>query len=507
MNNNEENKVIEKEESIENSKKIDLYINNNESNDESGINIMNIFGYMKKRFHIFAFIILITFIIGLLVPFMMYSLKDKNEEAIAILGFDYEGAEDGLAPDGSSLDISYIKQSSFLIQNALSNVELSKNLTAALIQSNITITGVLTDETKQQQEIIDELKEAKSTDYAKLVQEFSPKYKAQYIITLKNGFKENENSKKINLPTKELSQLLSAILSAYADYFNETYRDLVLPSNQIDAIDTNSLDYLDILDEVYNYLTYLENYCLARKDYVSGYRASDGMSFSDLASIIHTVKSSDIDYIYSYIYLNNVSKDPALQITNYKYQKRQANLDLVEVNEAINTTKNSIDNYKTDKVVISSADNNQTTTVDVTSDYYNNLVLELNSLNEQKTALEERITILDKRIEMLEGTPATEAEVAKAESYINSALANANSIYNIVYDHSDELVSSNAYQNQYMHAIITSDADSIKDSMKLFLIGAGAGLFIGLAAWAVDAFILEIRDSQRRQKEALKDEK
>ena len=494
-------------ESLVDSKKIDLYINNNDNVDAGGISIMNIFGYMKQRFHIFAFIILITFIIGLLVPFMMYSLKDKNEEAIAILGFDYEGAEEGLAPDGSKLDISYIKQSSFLIQNALANVELSENLTAALIQSNITIAGVLTDETKQQQEIMDKLKAEKSTDYAKMVQSFSPKYKAQYIISLKNGFKASENSKKINLPNKELSQLLSAILNAYVDYFNETYRDSVLPSNQLDAIDTNTLDYLDILDEVYNYLTYLENYCLARKDYVSGFRASDGMSFSDLASIIHTVKNSDIDYIYSYIYLNNVSKDPNLQITNYKYQKRQANLDLVEVNEAINTTKNSIDNYKADKVVVSSVDSTQTTTVDVNSDYYNNLVLELSTLNERKTALEERITVLDKRIEMLEGTPATAEQVSKAESYINTALANANIIYNIVYNHSDELVNSNAYQNQYMHAIITSDSDSIKDSMKLFLIGAGAGLFIGLAAWAVDAFILEIRDSQRRQKEALKDEK
>ena len=496
-----------KEESLADSKKIDLYINNNDNTDAGGINIMNIFGYMKQRFHIFAFIILITFIIGLLVPFMMYSLKDKNEEAIAILGFDYEGAEDGLAPDGSKLDISYIKQSSFLIQRALGNIDLSENLTASLIQSNITISGVLTEETKQQQEVLDKLKAEKSTDYAKLIQSFKPKYKAQYIITLKNGFKASENSKKINLPNKELSQLLSAILNAYADYFNETYRDSVLPSNQLEAVDTNSLDYLDILDEVHSFLTYLENYCTARKNYVTNFRASDGMSFSDLASIIHTVKSSDIDYIYSYIYLNNVSKDPSMQITNYKYQRRQANLDLTEVNEAINTTKNSIDNYKTDKVVISSTDNNQTTTVDVTSDYYNELVLELTSLNEQKTALEERITVLNKRIDMLEGEPATAEEVNKAESYINTALANANTIYNIVYNHSDELVNSNAYQNQYMHAIITSDSDSIKDSIKLFAIGAGAGLFIGLAAWAVDAFILEIRDSQRRQKEALKDEK
>ena len=487
------------EESLTNSKKIDLYINNNDNGDAGGISVMNIFGYMKQRFHIFIFVILITFIIGLLIPLLLYQAKGNKQQAIAVLGLDYDGAEAGLAPDGSKLDISYIK-SSYIIQNALSNVNLSKEVSVALVQSNLVITGVLTDETKQKLDILDKLSADKSTEYAKLLQDFSLQYRAQYIIELSNEFIDGR--KKITLSSNDLSHLLASIVNSYANYFDETYQDHKLPSNNMNAIDTTTLDYLDILDEVSSFLTSLESYCSSRANYIPGFMASDGMTFEDLVTIINTVKSSDIDYIYSYIYLNNVSKDPYTQLTNYKYQKRQATLELSEVNESITTTKNSIDNYQADSVVISSTDSTQTTTVDVTSDYYNELVLNLTALNERKSALEERITVLDNRITMLEGTPATADQVSKAENYVASAIENANSLYDIVFNHSNELLNSNAYQNSYMHSITTTESSSIRDSLKSFAIGAGGGLFIGLAIWAVDAFVLELKNSRKEEKEA-----
>ena len=485
-----------KNESLADSRKIDLYINNNDDNQDGGISIMNVFTFMKQRFHIFIFVILITFFLGLLIPIAMYTFKDKNEQAVAIMGLDYDGAESGLAPDGSNLDISYLK-SSYIIQNALNNVTLSKNVSVALVQSNLTITGVLTDETKQQKEVLDALKADKSTEYAKLIQNFTLKYRAQYLVSLNCTFEEEHN--KFTLSSTDTSHLLTAIIDAYSKYFIETYQDKTLPNNYIGAIDTNTLDYLDILDEIQSSLSYLENYCTAKTGRYGTFRGSDGLTFSDLANTIHTIKNTDIDYIYSYIYLNNVSKYPETQLTNYRYQKREASLELAEVNESITTVTNSINNYKADKVVVSNPDSGAATEVEVNSSYYNDLVLELSNLNARKSALEERIAILDKRIERLEGPAATEEQVAKAATYIDSALANANSLYNIVNDHSSELFESNSYQNQYMHYITTFENDSITNHLKMFLIGAAAGLFVGLAIWGVDALVLEFKDANKRQ--------
>ena len=486
------------ETNIIDSKKIDLYINNNDNEENDGISIMNIFSFMRERFKIYIFVLLIAFLVGIIVPLLIYNLKDKKEEAIAVLGLDYENADEGLAPDGKKLDISYLK-SSYIIQTALDNVVLTKNVGVSQVQSSLTITGVLTDETKQQQEVLSSLEELKSNEYAKLIQNFTLKYRAQYIITLNNSFKDG--SKSFSIPSNELNHLLSAIIDAYSEYFNEVYQDQELPHDYISAIDEDTLDYLDTLDNIQYSLNYLEAYCNEKAGYISGFRGSDGLSFSDLASMIHTVKSNDIDYIYSYIYLNNISKDYYTQLNSYKYQKREAEFQLTEVNENIATTKDSIENYKKDSVVISDPNNPHPEPITVTGDYYNELVINLSDLNERKSSLEQRITVLGHRITVLEGPHASDEEIAKASLYVDSAYNNAQSIYNIVLVHSNELFNSNAYKSYYMHYITTSESESIMDNMKMFVIGAGAGLFIGLALWGCDALLLEIKRSKKNEEE------
>ena len=98
----EELKVKEQQsESLVDSKKIDLYINNSDGDAEKGISIMNVFSRLKQRFHIYIWVMLIGLLAGLLVPTMMYTFKDKKESAVAVLGFDYADAALGQSPDGS----------------------------------------------------------------------------------------------------------------------------------------------------------------------------------------------------------------------------------------------------------------------------------------------------------------------------------------------------------------------------------------------------------------------
>ena len=111
------------EESLADSKKIDLYINN-DNDGEQGISLMNVFSTLGKRFRIFVWVIIIGLLAGLLVPTLIYTFKDKKDSAVAILGLDYANAEQGLAPDGSELDISYIKILTELntIKSVLNNI-------------------------------------------------------------------------------------------------------------------------------------------------------------------------------------------------------------------------------------------------------------------------------------------------------------------------------------------------------------------------------------------------
>ena len=486
-------KATKQEESLADSKKIDLYINN-QDDQEQGISIMNVFSRLKARFHFYIWVILIGLLAGLLVPTLMYTFKDKKESAVAVLGLDYALADEGKAPDGTALDISYLK-SSYIVQNALGSVTLSRQVSTAQVQANLQIAGVLTDETKQKMDIINKLEEVKNNDFAKILQDFKLEYRSQYIISIGNVF--SDGNSKFTLPSSDLSRILTAVTDSYADYFVETYQDKVMPSNYLEAINVETLDYLDILDEVDNSLKYLQEYCEERADFLPGFRAKDGKTFGELASMIEDSRSVQIDYYTSYIYLNNVYVDPNMALTNYKIQKRDAELALNETIANINTTQNSIDNYKPDKVVINSTDGSTPITVDVTSDTYNALILKLKDLNAQKSSLEERIAKLTDRISRLEGTPANDEQKAKAKSMVDEALARAKEYYEHVNENAKELFSSNAYTSKYMHAITTYESERFSDNLKLFAIGAAAGLLLGLIIWIGDAFVLEFKAVKR----------
>ena len=485
--------VTNKEESLADSKKIDLYINN-ENNEEQGISIMNVFSTLGKRFRIFGYVILIGLLAGLLVPTLIYTFKTKKDAAVAVIGFDYANAEHGLAPDGSELDISYIK-SSYVVENALKKVKLSKNVSTAQVQSNLKIEGILTDETKQKLDILDDLKEAKNNDYSKILQNLELQYRAQYIVSIGNVFKDG--NKKFTVPSEDLSKLLNAITTSYSEYFIETYQDIRLPSNQLSSLNLDVLDYLDILDEISSTRYDLESYCKTNAGIIPNFRSSTGFSFDDLASQIATFRNGQIDYVYSYVYLNNVSKDKEAQLSRYQYMKRQAEFELAEITVNIGDLQDAIADYQFSITKVPAPDGTSWTEIYVKDDEYNTLVNRLTTLNEQKSALQERISVLDDRITKLSGADATDEQKANAQEYVTGVLNTAINYYDLVSKNSQELFTSNAYQNKYMHTIVTSDTEKFSDNLKLFLIGAGAGLGLGLVMWVADAFIIEFKNVKK----------
>lgn len=477
-------------ESLADSKKIDLYINNPD-NEPKGISIMNVFSRLKERFKIYVFVMVIGLLAGLLVPTLMYTFKEKQESAVAVLALDYHGADEGKAPNGGDLDITYLK-SSYIVENALNNVTLSKEVTTAQVQTNLVITGILTDKSKQQLEIINKLEELKNTEYGKLVQSFVKEYRPQYIVSLDNGF----GTSKTRLSSSDLSHLLAAVTKSYNDYFVETYQNVELPANQIDAIDVDFLDYLEVLDKLSDSLTALEGYCDARATLMGGYRASNGLSFNDLGGAIHDLNKALNDDVYAYVYLNNVCKDNYVLLNTYVNRKESLMTQLEVVTSNLTSLEAAMAACEKDIYEIKTT-GGATETIELKSNYYNQLVLEHESLGEQKTALRAQIDKLDYRINILSGPEASADDKAYVEEQIAINLEKAKELYQLTSDASRELFYSNAYQNRYMHSITTYESESLKDNLKLFALGAALGLFAGVAIWVIDAFAYEFKQVKK----------
>lgn len=76
------------------------------------------------------------------------------------------------------------------------------------------------------------------------------------------------------------------------------------------SIDYTEYDYVDAVDVFDSSLGSLKNYIdeLAASDNTR-FRSETGYTFADLSSSIDTVRNEDLDWISSYITLNNVTKD------------------------------------------------------------------------------------------------------------------------------------------------------------------------------------------------------
>lgn len=506
--NEEQVKVIKPNESSGDSKKIDLYINANPEESEQGISILNVFSRLAKRFHIYIFVMIAGLLLGLLVPTLIYTFKDKKESAIAILGLDYETTEkvetqtkskakDKDEEEDIKLDISYLK-SSYIVQNALNNVTLTKKVTTAQVQNNIVITGILTDETKQQLDILKKLEESKSAEYAKFLQSLTLQYKSQYIIKINSVF-ESGNSKVV-LPSSDLSLLLNSVINAYRDYVIDTYQKSNLPDDYIGAINAETLDYLETIDIISDSLEYLSKYCEEKTELVPNYRTEDGVSFEDLKTIIDALRDTNINQYAAFIYDTNAYKNKDVLKTYYDGQKRDTELELEETNNKITALSNTIDNYKNDTIYVTKADG-KNVQLPSAVDEYNELVLELADLNESKSSLEEKLVVLGTRIAKLDDASATNEEKQVAEEYVSNALRDSTNIYNLVNKTAQQLFKSNAYQSRYMHSITTSESEHFSDNLPYFGIGAGIGFGIGFLAWIADAFILEIRAFKKANEE------
>ena len=339
----------------------------------------------------------------------------------------------------------------------------------------------------------------KNVDYAKLLAEFSKKYRAQYIISLNNPLVEGKN--KVKLSNTDLSHLLSAITVSYNDYFVETYQDIELPVNTVDAINVEFLDYLEILDKATGSLNNLKSYCDNRAGLMPGFRATNGLSFADLSSMIGTLKSANIDNLYSYIYLNNVCKDRDILVSSYQSRRLtiDSQLDVVNANiAAVETEMAKPENQEKTVDVDTTQSGGTSQHYTIKTEYYNKLVLDRLNLLAEKSSLEEELAIIDFRIDKLtNGSEPTPAEIAEVEQEITDILAKTKNLFNIATNNSNELFYSNAYQNKYMHAVTTYESEGLRDNLKKFLLGAGLGLFFGIAIWVIDAFVLEFREVKK----------
>lgn len=501
---------------------------NSPDTEEDSIDLGNVFRNMKQKRRIFAWVLVLCLLVGICAPLLMYQFTKQplTVSSLVTLRYEtpvkvqqrnargemvwvvpenpeYEEVSDLTAPDGEELNLSLIS-SSYVLQSALSGVKLSTPITASQLGANLQVNAILTEESQRTKETLEGLHEAKSNDAYNQLRSAEMKYQNRFVVSLTNGFGDEDSRVKIQLKDEELRLLLNRVLSAYNDYLVMTYADLKLPEDQLASIDTENLDVLDSLDQVRGALESLNEYCAARSEQTIAYRSwKTGRTLTDWTETLELIQSTRVDYLYSMVSENGMTLDKNALMTGWRYQLRTARNRLDEVNENISETKKILASYKNDDVYVSMQESDAIKETKAVSDYYNTLVLQMLTYYDEAAKLKTTIADYESRISRMDAMSETEVTEAVRQE-LEDVVTSARDVYAGIRAHMEEIFQTPMYTTYELHSGAQGKEVSILSaSAKKMIIGAVAGAVIAFGLWFLAALAPEFMGGRKnREKEA-----
>jgi hypothetical protein len=447
--------------------------------------------------------------IGISVALIVYQIGRQPLTVSSVATLNYEVAGESVtdltAPDGSELDLNQLK-SSYVLRNALKEVNLSENVPIEDIQDSISIEKILTEESQRQQEIASKKVEDKSLDAYQAVEELDLKYKNMFIVSLRNRF----GREKIELTEGEVRELLDSILKSYNTYLLDQYPSIRLPDDEIAAIQVGNIDILESLDQLRESMRHLYNYCNNVRSDVKSYRSTTtGRTLTDWMEELETFQEVSIDYLYAFVYLNNIG-DKETALIKSESELVQANTDLEKIIGNIATLDEILNSYKSDKVYVTSLVGDAERSKEVTTEYYNELILQQVNNYAKMREIETTIANLEYRIEKLENKESskTEAEqTEQAEAEFAGIFDSAHTLYKSIEDHIKEIMSLPLYQNYTEHSAAIGETENfIVASKKNLILGAGLAALTALVFWFAGGLAPEFKQREEETAATQKEE-
>ena len=497
---------------VEKERQIQLVVNN--SQDDGSIDLGNVFHNMKLKKRIFAWVLVLCLVAGVCAPLLLYQFTKapltvssvvtlryeapvaRDAEAIrngrkTLAEAELEPVNDLTAPDGMELDLNQIT-SSYVLQTALDGMTLSKPITADVLRNNIGIRTVLTEESQRVREALAGLADAKNADAYRQLQTAKMTYENRFIVTLTNGFGDEDSRVKIELKDGELKLLLDRILTVYNEYLVRTYADVKLPDDVFSVIDTQDLDVLDSLDQLRAGLDNLYDYCDAKTDTVKNYRSwKTGRSLNDWMETLQTFKSINVDYLYAMVSENAITRDKTALLTSWKYMMRMAQNDLDRINVNITETEKLLKNYKNDEVFISMQESDAAKSTKTATEYYNSLILQQTEYYEKAAELKASIADYEDRIKRLDTKTRTDVTVSVEEELARS-MSSAQGMYDNVRAHMEELLESQMYTTFEDHSAPQGkEKGFIAANLKRIIIFEVLFVVLGCGLWFLAALAPE----------------
>lgn len=257
----------------------------------------------------------------------VYAFLSSSQEYIAstVIKYENEDASQGLAPDGSVLNVNEIK-SSALMSKVTANLGLDERLYSIdSMLSRVKVTEVIDeDEAARKQALLDD------------GEEYTEK-PTTYIVSF--TAKENEGE-------SFARQVLDELMNVYFSEYGGKYLNYNSTVNPLSDIYDDQYDYVEMMDLIDDNITETLTALNSRIQSDMYFRSTDtGMSFSDLANEFTYLQSTKVARLYSKIFDHQISKNKSVLVSDYTERINQNNISNDSENGKINDILEIIDEY------------------------------------------------------------------------------------------------------------------------------------------------------------------
>ena len=470
-------------------------MNAQEEDDTITIPVVEIFRQLKKYF--LPWVLVAVIFAGLVFGGSMVVSSSKASPLTAMVGFTFDGIENGLDPNGNEFNANSLK-SPAIIEETLSDLNMDVKKTDA-IRNNITVSGVVPEDA------IDKL-----TAYESVFSNTNSIEAAQKIMDVSyfpTQFEVQFSYGASGMSRSQAADFLNTMLNNYKIYFMQTYGYNQAFGDALTAVDYTGYDYPQALDILSSSLDSLKKYIssLSSNDNTRFRSTKTGYTFSDLSEATATLQSVDYSSLYSYIMGKNVTKDKDSLATYYQYRIDSLNRSLNSAKERLNTITDSINNYKKDSMVVmagGSADNTGTVLTQP-STAYDDLITQRTDAQSNVSSLQQQISDYQTRLDKLQNTPlGSKKEEEKVETDMKNVCDKMNQLINDVNETADDYFETASYTNAYnilvpaSGSVSSSVSNAISNMIRPMLI-VEALLFV---AYLVFAVVRAFMVSYRREK-------
>lgn len=344
----------------------------------------------------------------------------------ALIGFNYNGIENGLDPAGHTFDINSVKNIQ-VISEALAENDIDIEKSDA-VRNAITFEGVIPSDA------IDKMTTYKSVYESSTNGNLAAAQAMLDVTYYPTQFKVSFDYGNTGIPKAKAVQVFNSMLNNYRDYFFEQYGYNKSLGQSLSAVNYMDYDYSEAVDLFRVNLNALSDYVttLSRSD-SSHFRSKEtgaegeagltGYTFDDISQSIDAVKRIDLARISSYVTVNNVTMDKTATIAYYQYNIDELTRQKNAYEERLTNLKASIDSYKKDTVLVMSGADGTSQELSQGSEQYDKLVERYDNVATQLANTKQEIAMYAQRKEGLEkGKEGTE----EMENYTAGELVKLN---------------------------------------------------------------------------------